>query len=162
MCEVIGDFYAVFHTGQLSVSLRIASPACDAAEQKQLVVKLNITLDQPYIWQVEYSLVDADVAIAVEVGLGSRPLHNYLCSMVYLGKWQNTSRVVIVSVTEYHSIYCGQVYTESFCILHNSVSLSCIEQELMILSLNIDAESMLCDTVFITAGVLYQGYNSHQ
>ena len=70
--------------------------------------------------------------------------------------------MVIVTVTQYHSIDSRQVYTESFRILHNGVSLSCIEQELMILSLNIDAESMLCDTVFMSAGILYKGYNSHQ
>ena len=82
--------------------------------------------------------------------------------MVYLREWQNTSRVVVVTVTQYHSIDSRQVYAESFSIFNNCVGLSCIEQELMILSLNIDAEPMLCDTVFMSEGILYKGYNFHQ
>ncbi len=35
--------------------------------------------------------------------------------------------MVIVTMTEYHRIYCGQIYAENFRILHNCVGLPCIK-----------------------------------
>lgn len=84
MIEIITDFFTVFHAGQLLVSLRIAPPACDTAEKKQLIIKLNITFNKPDIRQVENCLINPDIAFAVEVRFGSRLLHNDLCSTVQL------------------------------------------------------------------------------
>ena len=84
MHKIVLGFYTVFQTGQLSVSLRIAPPACDAAEQEQLIVKLHIAVYQPDIRQFENIRINADVALAVVMRFGGLSLHNYLCSMVEL------------------------------------------------------------------------------
>ena len=70
--------------------------------------------------------------------------------------------MVVVTMTEDNCINGVQINAECFGISDYCVRLPCVEQEFMIFSLNIDAESMLCNTVFITAGILYKGYNSHQ
>ena len=68
--------------------------------------------------------------------------------MVQLREREYPARVVIVTVTQYHSINSGQVYTENFCILYNCIRLPRVKQELMLFSLNIDRKAVLCDTVF--------------
>ena len=84
MRKIVLGFYSVFQTEQLSVALRIAPPACDAAEQEQLIVKLHIAVYQPDIRQFENIRINADVALAVVMRFGSLSLHNDLCSMVEL------------------------------------------------------------------------------
>ena len=69
--------------------------------------------------------------------------------------------MVIMPVTEYNRIDSRQVNVQHFRILYNCVSLPCVEQEFMLFSLSIDAQSMLCNTVFITAGIFYKCDDLH-
>ena len=78
------QLYWLIQTGQLSVALRIAPPACNTAEQEQLIVKLHIAVYQPDIRQFENISINADIALAVVMRFGSLSLHNDLCSMVDL------------------------------------------------------------------------------
>lgn len=162
MCEIIGYLHAVLHTQEPVISLRIAPSSRDIAEQEELVVYPHIAVNEPHIRQVEYSPVDTDVAFTVVVGLGSRPLHDYLRGMVYLRKRQYTSRVVVVTVAEYHRIHRGQVDPEDLRILHDSVGLSCVEQQPVLLSLNVNGQPVLGDTVLVSAGILNKRYDFHQ
>ena len=84
MHKIVLCLYAFFQTGQLSVALRIAPPACNTAEQEHLIVKLHIAVYQPDIRQFENIRINADIALAVVMRFGSLSLHNDLCSMVEL------------------------------------------------------------------------------
>ncbi len=70
--------------------------------------------------------------------------------------------MVVVTVAEYHGIDSSKVNAENFRILHNCVSLSRVKQEFMLFRFDIDAQSMLCDTDFSSAGVLYKCDDFHQ
>ena len=61
--------------------------------------------------------------------------------------------MVVVTVADYNRIDSRQVNSEDFRILYNCVRLPYVEQELVLFSLSIDAQPMLCNTVFITAGI---------
>ena len=65
VAEIVADLFAVFQAGQLSVSLRLATPARDVAEQKQLVVYFQIAVRQPNVRQTQNSRIDTDIALAI-------------------------------------------------------------------------------------------------
>jgi len=69
--------------------------------------------------------------------------------------------MVIVTVTEYNGIDSRRVDAQNFRILYNCIRLSRIKEKLMLFCFNIDAQSMLCDTVFIHAGVFYKCDDLH-
>ena len=70
--------------------------------------------------------------------------------------------MVVVTVTEYHGIDSSKVNAQNFGVLHNCVGLPRIEQELVLFGLDINAQPMLCDTAFTTAGIFYKCDDLHQ
>ena len=160
--EVVLDFFAAAHTGQLSVALRVAPSACNSAEQEQLVVKPHIAVYELNIRQLENIRVNTDVALTVVVRFCGGPLHDYRCLGIQLCKGQDTPRMVVMTVAEYNCINSGQVNAEGFRILHNCVSLPRIKEQSVLFSLDIYRKSVLGYAAFVCGSILHKGDYLHQ
>ena len=90
-----------------------------------------------------------------------RCLHIDLCVRIDFGKWQDSTSVVIVPVTEHYSIHLCQVHAELLSVLYKQVRLTRIHKQFVMLCLDIKAQAVFKPAPRCAFRILRKVDNTH-
>ena len=90
-----------------------------------------------------------------------RCLHIDLCVRIDFGKWQDSTSVVIVPVTEHYSIHLCQVHAELLSVFYKQVRLTRIHKQFVMLCLDIKAQAVFKPAPRCAFRILRKVDNTH-